>query len=133
MYYIYIKDWKFLASSQVEMLWLVYDSVLTVKNPWNYKFIDWVLQFITNIKDVDSTCFFVGVVDYNLIDQIDSEWEASKPGEHIEPGSNEIPVRNLQEYIDVLNIKKTAWELTQEQVDQILVDLKENNPELFGN
>jgi len=133
MYYIYIKDWKFLASSQVEMLWLVYDSVLTVENPWNYKFIDWVLQFITNIEDVDSTCFFVGVVDYNLIHQIDSEWEASKPGEHIEPESNEIPVRNLQEYIDVLNIKKTAWELTQEQVDQILVDLEENNPELFGN
>ena len=65
-----------------------------------------MLQFITNIEDVDSTCFFVGVVDYDLIDQIDSKWEASKPGELIEPESNEIPVRNLQEYIDVLNIKK---------------------------
>lgn len=74
-YYIYIRDWKIIASSTTKQEWLIDVVEIGLDEWWHYRIEEWNLVQVNVMEQLNWTEFYVWIIDKELIDNIDREWE----------------------------------------------------------
>lgn len=74
-YYIYTRDWKIIASSTSKLEWLNNVVEEEVESWWHYR-LEWeTLTKLNTKEELNWTEFYVWIVDKELNEAIDKEWE----------------------------------------------------------